>query len=298
MRGLQIDDLTKRFGDRAALEGCTFAAEPGRITGFLGPNGAGKTTAMRAILGLVRPDRGVVRWQGEPVGRAQRLRFGYLPEERGVYPKMRVEEQLVYFARLSGLRREAAAAAAGSWLERLALHERARDRVEALSHGNQQRFQLALAMIHEPELLVLDEPFSGLDPIAVDTMMALLRERATAGAAVLFSSHQLDLVEDLCEDVVIIDHGRVVLAGCVDELRTAQAHRTLTITLHGASRAWAPELPGVEVLSADGGTVRLRLHRTVDLTEVLSLAREAGEVRAITYQPPDLSDLFREAVRS
>jgi ABC-2 type transport system ATP-binding protein len=279
------------------LDGCTFGVQGGRITGFLGPNGAGKTTAMRAVFGLVRPDSGQVRWRGRPVGHRERLRFGYLPEERGVYPKMRVRDQLGYFGRLSEMSGTAADAAADLWLERLGLADRARDRVEVLSHGNQQRFQLSLAVINDPELLVLDEPFSGLDPLAVDTMMELLRELAAAGAAVLFSSHQLDLVEDLCEDVVIIDHGRVVMSGRVDELRTTAEHRTLTVTVNGAGAGWLPDVPGATVLSESDGMVRLRLQRDTDPAEVIRVAGEAGEVTAVSYQPPDLSELFRRAVQ-
>lgn len=294
---LEFDGLTKRFGPVTALDGCTFSVQPARITGFLGPNGAGKTTAMRAVFGLVRPDSGQVRWRGRPVGHRERLRFGYLPEERGVYPKMRVRDQLGYFGRLSEMSGTAADAAADRWLERLGLAERAGDRVEVLSHGNQQRFQLSLAVINDPELLVLDEPFSGLDPLAVDTMMELLRELAAAGAAVLFSSHQLDLVEDLCEDVVIIDHGRVVMSGRVDELRTTAEHRTLTVTVRGAGTGWLPDVPSATVLSESDGTVRLRLQRDTDPSEVIRVAGEAGEVTAVSYQPPDLSELFRRAVQ-
>ena len=295
---LEFDALTKQFGPVTALDGCTFRVQGGRITGFLGPNGAGKTTAMRAVFGLVRPDSGQVRWRGRPVSHRERLRFGYLPEERGVYPKMRVRDQLGYFGRLSEMSGTAADAAADRWLDRLGLADRAGDRVEVLSHGNQQRFQLALAVINDPELLVLDEPFSGLDPLAVDTMMELLRELAAAGAAVLFSSHQLDLVEDLCEDVVIIDHGRVVMSGRVDELRTTAEHRTLTVTVRGTGAGWLPDVPGVTVLSESDGTARLRLQRDTDPAEVIRVAREAGEVTAVSYQPPDLSELFRKAVQS
>ncbi|HEX6335448.1 MAG TPA: ATP-binding cassette domain-containing protein [Jiangellaceae bacterium] len=295
---LEFDGLTKRFGPVAALDGCTFGVQTGRITGFLGPNGAGKTTAMRAVFGLVRPDSGQVRWRGHPVSHRERLRFGYLPEERGVYPKMRVRDQLTYFGRLSEMTRADADAAADRWLDRLGLSDRSGDRVEVLSHGNQQRFQLALAVINDPELLVLDEPFSGLDPLAVDTMMELLRELAAAGVAVLFSSHQLDLVEDLCEDVVIIDHGRVVMSGQVRELRTTAQHRTMTVTVRGVGAGWLPDVPGVTVLSESDGTARLQLQRDTDPTEVIRLAREAGEVTAVAYQPPDLSELFRRAVRS
>lgn len=294
---LEFDDLTKRYGSVTALDGCTFDVQAGRITGFLGPNGAGKTTAMRAVFGLIRLDSGEVRWHGQPVGPAERLRFGYLPEERGVYPKMRVREQLVYFGEMSGMGRSDAERGADRWLVRLGLDERRADKVEALSHGNQQRFQLAVALINDPEVLVLDEPFSGLDPLAVDTMMALLRERAAAGVAVLFSSHQLDLVEDLCEDVVIIDHGRVVMSGRVTDLRTRAARWTVSISVRGAGAGWVPTVPGANLLSVDDGTVRLRVPRDADLAALIQAARQAGELTSVSYQPPTLSELFREAVR-
>lgn len=294
---LEFDGLTKLFGSVAALDGCTFDVQAGRITGFLGPNGAGKTTAMRAVFGLIRLDGGEVRWHGQPVGPAERLRFGYLPEERGVYPKMRVREQLIYFGEMSGMSRSDAEGGADRWLGRLGLDERRGDKVEALSHGNQQRFQLAVALINDPEVLVLDEPFSGLDPLAVDTMMALLRERAAAGVAVLFSSHQLDLVEDLCEDVVIIDHGRVVMSGRVADLRTRSARWTVLISVRGAGIGWVPTVPGANLLSVDDGTVRMQVPRNADLAALIQAARQAGELTSVSCQPPSLSELFREAVR-
>ena len=224
---LEIDDLTKRFGDVVALNGASFSVAPGRIVGFLGPNGAGKTTTMRAIFGLVRPDRGEVRWMGKPVGPQERARFGYMPEERGLYPKMMVGDQLTYFAELSGMNGATARDATTRWLERLGLGDRAGARLEELSHGNQQRVQLAAAIVHDPELVVLDEPFSGLDPLGVESLAEMLVQTAATGVAVVFSSHQLDLVEDVCQDVVIIDHGRIVLAGVVDELKGASPRRSL-----------------------------------------------------------------------
>src|SRR5215472_9344757 len=214
---LGFDGVTKRFGPLTALDQCTFTARPGRLTGFLGPNGAGKTTAMRTVFGLVELDAGTVRWQGRPVSAAERARFGYMPEERGLYPRMRVRDQLVYLGQLSGHRAKNVAGSVDSWLERLGLAERAADRLDTLSHGNQQRVQLIAALVNDPDLLVLDEPFSGLDPIAVTAMGELLSDLAAGGATVLFSSHQLDLVEDLCQDVVIIERGHIVLAGELDD---------------------------------------------------------------------------------
>ena len=171
---LGFDGVTKRFGSLTALDGCTFAARPGRLTGFLGPNGAGKTTAMRAVFGLVELDAGTVRWHGRPISAAERARFGYMPEERGLYPRMRVRDQLVYLGELCGRAGRDVARSVDAWLERLDLAGRAADRLDALSHGNQQRVQLIAALVNEPDLLVLDEPFSGLDPIAMDAMSGLL----------------------------------------------------------------------------------------------------------------------------
>jgi ABC-2 type transport system ATP-binding protein len=195
----------------------SFSVAPGQMFGFVGPNGAGKTTTMRIILGVLAADGGEVRWRGEPVRTETRTRFGYMPEERGLYPKMRVRAQLTYFAALHGV--DAPEEAADRWIERLGIGERAGDRVEELSLGNQQRVQLAAALVHEPELLVLDEPFSGLDPVGVDVLSGVLAEYAATGVPVVFSSHQLELVERLCEAVAIIKDGRLVASGTVEELR-------------------------------------------------------------------------------
>jgi ABC-2 type transport system ATP-binding protein len=278
-----------------ALDGASFRVAPGRIVGFLGPNGAGKTTTMRGIFGLMQPDRGEVRWCGEPVGPETRARFGYMPEERGLYPKMKVADQLRYFARLSGLSRTAADQAARIWLARLGLADREGARLEELSHGNQQRVQLAAALVHDPELAVLDEPFSGLDPLGVEALGELLVQTAATGVAVLFSSHQLDLVEDICEDVVIIHHGRVVLDGVVSDLKAASPYRSLEIAVDG--QPWVPALePDAMRIKRDDG-VRLLVDTAVDLTVVLADARLAGEVTTFRFEPPSLSDLFHAAVQ-
>jgi ABC-2 type transport system ATP-binding protein len=292
---LELDGATKRFGTLAALDGCTFVARPGRLTGFLGPNGAGKTTAMRAVFGLVELDGGSVLWRGNPVDPAARTRFGYMPEERGLYPRMRVREQLVYLGRLCDRSAAAVGATVDGWLERLELADRAGDRLDALSHGNQQRVQLIAALVNEPELLVLDEPFSGLDPIAMGLMGELLAEVAAAGATVLFSSHQLDLVEHLCEDVVIIDHGRVVVAGDLADLRAAVPQRFVDIDVRGATPEWS-RLAAVEVVATSDAGTRLRVEQGADLNAILDVARRAGEIVSFAYEPPTLSELFRQAV--
>jgi ABC-2 type transport system ATP-binding protein len=292
---LTFDGATKRFGGRLALDGCSFEARPGRLTGFLGPNGAGKTTAMRAVFGLVALDAGSVRWRGAPIGPQARARFGYMPEERGLYPRMQVRDQLVYLGRLSGRSRRDVGRTVDAWLDRLGLAARAGDRLDALSHGNQQRVQLIAALVDDPELLVLDEPFAGLDPLAMTSMSDLLSEVAAAGATVLFSSHQLDLVEDTCEDVVIIDRGRIVRAGELAELRAAVPQRFVSVRYRGRAPDWAT-LPAVEVVEQDSDRARLRVDRDVDLAALLTLAGRTAEVISFAYEPPSLPELFREAV--
>ena len=291
---LGLDGVTKRFGPVTALDGCTFAAQPGRLTGFLGPNGAGKTTAMRAVFGLVELDAGAVRWHGRPVSAAERARFGNMPEERGLYPRMRVRDQLVYLGELCGRAGSDVAASVDTWLERLGLAGRAADRLDTLSHGNQQRVQLIAALVNGPDLLVLDEPFSGLDPIAMDAMGGLLAELAGGGATVLFSSHQLDLVQDLCQDVVIIDHGRIVLAGDLAELRAKVPQRFVDIRYQGPAPDWTRLAP-LELVESSHGQARLRVGRDTDLAAVVAAAGRVGIV-SFAYQPPTLSELFRQAV--
>ena len=196
------------------------------MVGFLGANGAGKTTTMRAVFGLTDLDAGTVTWNGEPVAQSARRRFGYMPEERGLYPGMLVSERVEYLGRLHGVNAADAVGAAGAWLARLGIEDRAGTKVQALSHGNQQRVQLAAALVHDPELLILDEPLAGLDPGGIDAIGEVLVERARAGCCVLFSSHQLDMVEHLCDSVVVIDRGRVVVTGKVDELLTSGPRRS------------------------------------------------------------------------
>jgi ABC-2 type transport system ATP-binding protein len=292
---LEFEAATKRFGALTALDGCSFAAAPGRLTGFLGPNGAGKSTAMRAVFGLVELDAGAVRWRGAPIGARERARFGYMPEERGLYPRMRVRDQLVYLGELCGRSSTAVGRTVDAWLERFGLADRAKDRVDALSHGNQQRVQLVAALVNDPDLLVLDEPFSGLDPLAMGVMAEMLTELAAAGATVLFSSHQLDLVEDLCQDVVIVDHGRVALAGSLDDVRAAVPDRFVEIRYRGAVPDWSM-LPSVTVVASKPGQARLRLTGDADPAAVVAIARRTPDIVSFTYQPPTLSELFQRAV--
>jgi ABC-2 type transport system ATP-binding protein len=209
---------------------------------------------------------------------------------------MTVGEQLEYLGSLHGLEAGAARAAAGRWLERLGLSGRAGAKVEELSHGNQQRAQLAAALLHEPELLVLDEPFAGLDPLAVHTLAEVLRGEAARGAAVLFSSHQLELVEDICEEVAIVDHGRIVATGALDGLRGASRRRRIELRLDGAPAGWRPDVAGVELVESRNGELRLLAASDVDPAQVLAAAERAGRVVGFAYGPPSLAELFLELV--
>ncbi|WP_062380863.1 ABC transporter ATP-binding protein [Demequina pelophila] len=293
---LSIRGLTHSFGDRRALDGVSFDVRPGRLTGFIGANGAGKTTTMRAVVGVMRPDAGEVTFGGAPLTLEVRRRIGYMPEERGLYPKMRVADQLVYLGRVLGVDKAEAERRAHALLEDLGVDDRADDVLHTLSLGNQQRVQVAASLIHHPDLLILDEPFSGLDPIAMDAMAERLRERAAAGVPVLFSSHQLDLVERLCDDLVLIHQGRIVAAGEAQALREERAGRRYRVAVDG-SPTWRPDLIGATVLEADARGTVLELDEATDPQAVLAAAQAAGPVTHFSRALPSLSDLFAEVTR-
>ena len=266
---------------------------------------------MRAIVGVAALDSGSVRWNGEAVGEQARRRIGYMPEERGLYPSMRVAEQLEYLARLHGLTAARAQSAARYWSDRLGLAGQSQEKIEALSLGNQQRVQLAAALVHEPDLLVLDEPFSGLDPVGVDAMSEVLTDRAAAGVTMLFSSHQLDLVEHLCTAVAIIHRGALVAQGRVDELSSGGKLR-IAVKVGGdddarwttglGARAGRPGEAGVPadvtVESIKGGVAAIALARREDAQAILDLARQAGPVEQFGFVRRRLSEVFRDAIGS
>ena len=294
---LELTGLRRTFGDIVALDDVSFRVPAGQIVGFVGPNGAGKTTAMRIVLGVLTPDAGEVRWRGEPVDAQVRRRFGYMPEERGLYPKMRVLDQLIYLGRLHGLAKADARRRASETLEVLGVAGRAGDRVEALSLGNQQRVQLAAALVHEPDLLVLDEPFSGLDPVGVEALSGVLRRQASNhGVPVVFSSHQLDLVERLCDAIVLIDDGRVVAQGTIEELRAGRERRLFLVQVRGGADGWHGSIPGAELVEVTPEGLVLELDDDVDEQRVLDLARASGDVVRFGPVRPTLAELFREVV--
>lgn len=293
---LELEGLTRRYGTLTALDGLSFSVPAGQVVGFLGPNGAGKTTTMRAVFGLTDLDAGMVRWNGVPVGQAERRRFGYMPEERGLYPAMLVGEQLEYLGRLHGMSAIDAQAATTTWLERLGIADRAVSKVDALSHGNQQRVQLAAALVHGPEVLILDEPLAGLDPSGIDAIGDVLAEQARSGRCVLFSSHQLDQVEDLCESVTIIDHGRLVVTGKVDDLARSGPRRLVVRVEGDRDASWARGIAGVTISEVDGGAARLVLDQSMDSESLLRVAMAAGRVTEFVFERRRLSEVFREAL--
>jgi len=297
---LQVRGLDKSYGSRKVLDDVSFDVEPGKMTGFVGGNGAGKTTTMRIILGVLDADAGEVRLDGETLRPGSRRRFGYMPEERGLYPKMRLEEQLVYLARLHGLETATARANAVALIERLGLSERTGEPIEKLSLGNQQRAQIAAALVHDPDVLVLDEPFSGLDPMAVEVVVDVLRERADRGIPVLFSSHQLDIVERLCDDLVIIADGRIRASGPRSDLRAK--HATLRYRVASDDPTWLEGpglegLPGVTVIERTPEGVLFDAADADTVQDALAAARAHGPVTDFSRQHPTLAEIFKEVVR-
>ena len=292
---LDVQSISKRFGRTIALDGVSLRVASGEVVGFLGPNGSGKTTTMRSVMGLIAVDSGAVYWNGEPVDADRRRRFGYMPAARGMYPKMAVRDQLVYFARLAGRSLPDSIEAADRWIERMGLTDRATAEVQSLSSGNQQRVQLAISLVHDPDLLILDEPFSGLDPVAVETMKDLLLEQAGRGVAVLFSSHQLDLVADICRQVVIVDRGRVVLDGDIDLLRQRSPLRRVEAQYaHDVERPSVPA--GWVVDRADGRTISLSVPAGTDLEHIVARLSAHGEIVDFSFGPPELSEVFVQSV--
>ncbi|TFB56876.1 ABC transporter ATP-binding protein [Cryobacterium sp. TMT1-62] len=293
---LDIRTINKRYGTRQVLTDVSFGVESGRLTGFVGANGAGKTTTMRIILGVLSADSGTVLQDGVPLTSDDRRRFGYMPEERGLYPKMKVGEHLVYLARLHGLGPASARRNTAELLDRLGLGERAGDLVQSLSLGNQQRAQIAAALVHDPEFLVLDEPFSGLDPLAVEVVMSVLSGFAAQGAPVLFSSHQLDIVERLCDDVVIIADGEIRANGPRERLR--EQHSSPRFELRTAADAeWIHTVPGISVLDLSGGVAVFEAETDAASQSVLRQALTRAPVTQFSQQRPSLATIFKEIVQ-
>ncbi len=286
--------IVHRFGRRTVLDGVELRVPPGRVVGLLGPNGAGKTTLLRILFGVLTPDEGAVAYGDRPATDADRRTWGYMPQERGLYRDMHVRDHLVWLARLHGIARAEGVERADELLDQLGIADRADDEIKDLSGGTAQRVQLAAAMVHDPPVLVLDEPFAGLDPKAVEFLSAVVTDHAAAGGNVLFSSHQLDLVEDLCESITMIDGGRVVMDGEVRALKARSTERYLRVDLT------VPEgtvIAGATVTDRNAAGTRMRLQPGADPLRVLDEVRELGPITDFGVTTPSLSELFLAATR-
>lgn len=293
---LQVDHVRKSFGSVTALDDVSLEVRAGEIVGFVGSNGAGKSTTMRIAMGVLAADSGQVRWRGEPLSFQARRRFGYMPEQRGLYPKMRIRDQIAYFAQLHGLSSSDATAAAGRLLEQMQVDAKPTALLQTLSLGNQQRVQLAAALVHQPELLILDEPFSGLDPLGVDTMAQVLQRCCADGVAVLFSSHQLELVERLCDRVTIIRSGHVIASGTLEQLRAARGEHQLQVRVEGAPDGWLDGVTGASVASVQDSVQTIALEDPAQDQQVLAAAARAGRVVSFGWRQQPLSQLYRDAI--
>jgi len=288
-------EITKRFRDVTAVDGLSFTVQEGALFGFLGPNGAGKTTTMRVVLGIIKADEGQVTWKGEPFHRLGRGFFGYLPEERGLYPKMRVAEHLSFLGRINGLDKHKARREAERWIERFNIGDLSRKRIEELSKGNQQKVQTIGTMLHDPELLILDEPFSGLDPVNTALLKEVLMESHKRGKTIIFSSHRMDQVEEICEDIVLINRGRMILHGNLRQIKKSMGRQILRVSLEGDVDFWA-KIPGLDLLASRADYQEFRLGDGVDPNDVLRAAMRAGQVVRFELVEPSLDQIFVEKV--
>jgi len=292
---VEIHDIVKRYGDTLAVDHVAISVPAGSIYGFLGPNGAGKTSTIRMMMRIILPDEGTIRILGEDLAAANLDRVGYLPEERGLYKKMRVGDQLVYFGELRGLSRAEARTRAGSWLERLSLLDRVMQPVESLSKGMQQKVQFIATILHEPELLILDEPFSGLDPVNANVLKDIILEYHRRGHTIIFSTHQMDTVEMLCDHICLINKGRVILQGTLAGVKQQYGKNGVSLRFTGDG-SYLKTLPGVASFQDNGQELFLRLSDGVDPAVVLDAARSRLNVTRFELAEPSVYDIFIEQV--
>lgn len=288
---LQIEHVTKRFGDFTAVNDLSLTVGEGAMYGFLGANGAGKTTTFRMILGLLTPNEGRITWNGKPISYATSPHIGYLPEERGLYPKMKVEEQLLFLAELRGMKRSDAKREIGGWLDRFEVPQYLNKKVEELSKGNQQKIQVIAALLHKPKLIILDEPFSGLDPVNVEMLKKAILDIRNNGATIVFSSHRMDHVEELCEQFSIIDHGKQIVSGTLKEVKRSFGKQNVRIRSDFKLDALAG-ISGVNSVTptVEGAVYQVDSDETAEL--LLNEALKAGPVRQFEIEEPTLQDIF------
>ncbi|MBE3574019.1 MAG: ATP-binding cassette domain-containing protein [Firmicutes bacterium] len=293
---LAVSSVAKSFGDVAAVRDVSFQVEPGTIFGLIGPNGAGKTTTMRMILRILDPDQGRITWEGQPVTDPVARRFGYLPEERGLYPRMTVRATLRFFANLHGAQGPQVDKEIGAWIEKVALDEHAGKKIEELSKGNAQKVQFVAALLHHPPLLILDEPFSGLDPVNVRVLRDALQSMAAQGTAIIFSSHQMEHVEELCDHLALIDHGRVIAHGSVREVRQASGQMFVRLRVQGREEQVFQRFPELSIIRRGEDFWEARLPQGFDARRILQAALETGEVERYSVEPPSLEQVYVDLV--
>ena len=296
--GLTVEHINKSFGQLHVINDLSMEVREGSIFGFLGPNGAGKTTTMRMILDIIRPDSGSITWNGKDMREMPRHNLGYLPEERGLYPKVEVQEQLVFLARLDGLSKSAALEQLDEWLERFEIPQYRHVKVEELSKGNQQKIQFLATILHDPLILIMDEPFSGLDPVNANLLKDALLELHRRGKTMIFSTHQLEQVEELCEDVLIIDQGRTIIRGSVREVKRQEGRNVARLKLDNDPEApWLDTLEGVQVTKRRQDYIEMHIPSNLNPNLIVEEAlRHGGIISRFELTEPSLTDIFIEHV--
>ena len=296
--GLVVEHINKSFAQFHVIKDLSMEVKEGSIFGFLGANGAGKTTTMRMILDIIRPDTGHITWNGTDVRNVPRRSWGYLPEERGLYPKVGVEDQLVFLARLHGLSKAAAIKQLNEWLERFQITEYRKKKVEELSKGNQQKIQFLAAIVHDPTILIMDEPFSGLDPVNAIILKEAFLEMHKRGKTIIFSTHQLEQVEEMCEDVLIINKGQTVIAGSVRDVKRQHGRNVARLKLDNDPEAhWLDTLEGVHVTKRRQDYIEMQLQANLNPNLIVEAAlHNGGIISRFELTEPSLTDIFIEAV--
>jgi ABC-2 type transport system ATP-binding protein len=296
--GLVVEHVNKSFAEFLVIKDLSMEVKEGAIFGFLGANGAGKTTTMRMILDILRPDSGRIAWNGKDVREVPRRNWGYLPEERGLYPKMKVEELLIFLARLNGLTKEAAEKALDEWLERFQITANRKRRVEELSKGNQQKVQFLATILHDPAILVMDEPFSGLDPVNANVLKEAFLEMQRRGKTIIFSTHQLEQVEELCQDIVIIHKGQTIVQGSVQEVKRQHGRNVVRLKLDNDPEArWLDTLEGVQVTKRRQDYIEMRIQAHLNPNLIVEAAlQHGGIISRFELVEPSLTDIFIEQV--
>ena len=296
--GLMLRSVSKSFGSFQAIKDLSMEVREGALFGFLGANGAGKTTTMRMILDILRPDSGSITWNGSDVRQVPRRSFGYLPEERGLYPKMRVDEQLLFLARLNGLSKQSAEKELTDWLERFQISANRKKKIEELSKGNQQKVQFLATILHDPTILVMDEPFSGLDPVNANVLKEAFLEMHRRGKTIIFSTHQLEQAEELCQDIVIINKGQSVVQGSVREVKRQQGRNVARLKLdNDPETSWLEQLPGVQVTKRREDYIEMQLPASLNPNVIVEAAlQHGGIISRFELTEPSLTDIFIQLV--